>query len=425
MVDKLSEASPPDERPKHSVFDRGSKDLTEETSVRDATDSLRWEDSNNSSNNSLNNSISLVSPKPFDRSLPILAEHETELTPPLTDSQCCTTQEFGSIHYPHDSLDSALRQGKPIFLVQVEIPGDKMTGLRILSHPLIVEAAEAYFENVGIVLAQLEAKPKTRPTINSTPWSTTIRILNQDGTSVVPDLGGERLSIGEVAKGMIGALSSMDISVPTYLQMLEEEEYVKDQINTSSRFKILERTARFGASDCSQAEVDIAAINAVIGTRVGLFHGKKILEVSYFGVSFASLLQSMTESAWLNVHTVYYATMDERISAQLELAKMPQQPNMLKIEDLSSINFSAVSDCKSALRRTELRYVPMTKLQALRANRLVHNGQFHKATHLLSPRQGAILMRSYSNVSLRKDVIDVPIDEAWELLKSPDDNYSQ
>jgi hypothetical protein len=57
-----------------------------------------------------------------------------------------------------------------------------------------------------------------------------------------------------------------------------------------------------------------------------------------------------------------------------------------------------------------MRYVPLTDLQADRANRWIHMGCFHEATHLqLSPRQEAILMKSYSNVSSRTDGVDVPI----------------
>lgn len=49
---------------------------------------------------------------------------------------------------------------------------------------------------------------------------------------------------------------------------------------------------------------------------------------------------------------------------------------------------------KPALRESHLRFVPLTPLQATRANRLVYQGKFHLAMKLLSPRQGMLLMQA-------------------------------
>jgi hypothetical protein len=72
-------------------------------------------------------------------------------------------------------------------------------------------------------------------------------------------------------------------------------------------------------------------------------------------------------------------------------------------------------DPKHALRKTILRFVPLTELQSARANRLCDMGAFNEAVHLLSPRQGQILMRSLQN-SKKEDLTDVPIVSAWKSV---------
>lgn len=328
-----------------------------------------------------------------------------------------TIEEIGSIRYEHDNIESAKGAGLPIFCVMVELPGDKSSGLDVLSHPLIVEAAETLFESVKIVTEDKFRQSGQWTSSGRRARYTTINFLKENGKDIVTSCGGEVLSVGKVVGCMIRALEECKRNVPMYLQLLHEEANHFDQVSSSGTFKIGERTAVFGCTDCHLGEVHFADTKGVVRTRIGLYHGQRVVEVTYSGLSYASLLRTILDEPAKNVQTVYFTTVDERVAAQMEFSKVPQPPSVVKLADKEAINFSAVQFSKNALRRTELRFVPLTDLQAMRANKLVHEGCFHKATHLLSPRQGVILMKSYSCVSLRSEVVDVPITEAWRALK--------
>ena len=100
----------------------------------------------------------------------------------------------------------------------------------------------------------------------------------------------------------------------------------------------------------------------------------------------------------------------------METTRLIAKPMFVKLDE--DDEFMAVYDTKAALRKTEMRYIPLTELQATRANRLIHNGCFNEATHLLSPRQGKILMKAYTNVSKRTiETVNMPIHEAWKGIQ--------
>ncbi len=74
--------------------------------------------------------------------------------------------------------------------------------------------------------------------------------------------------------------------------------------------------------------------------------------------------------------------------------------------------------CRS--EKSQLRYVPLTDLQADRADRESSIGGLHEATHIqLSAREEASIMKSYSNVSLRTDGVDAPIGDPGHSTRAP------
>lgn len=345
--------------------------------------------------------------------------HSEDTYKSVQKSQCYlipepTTEELGAIRYRDTHIEGARGQGRPIMCVKAEVPGDLGIGLHVLSHPLIVEAAESLFVPTSVVLRK-ESNYTSR---TSSSWNTTIEFLNKEGENVVPPFGDEMVSLAEVTRAMIDTLKACNKNVPKYLELLHKEEKIKQQIKASSQFSISERKALFGATNCSQAEVEFADLDGVLRTRIGILEGQQILEVEYTEISFASLLhERVVHQKAKNIHTVYVQTMDERVAAQMELSRSSEPVMITKLPSYEAISFSRIQEGLSALRKTEFRFVPLTELQAMRINRLVHIGSFHLATHLLSPWQGLILMKSYSNVSLRKEVVNVPITQAWKSLE--------
>jgi hypothetical protein len=108
---------------------------------------------------------------------------------------------------------------------------------------------------------------------------------------------------------------------------------------------------------------------------------------------------------------IYYQTSDERIAALIEIERVNESSKVT--EFLGNIQLD--NNPKRALRKSPLRFVPLTDLQATRANRLAHLNRFDQLMHLLSPRQVSIFMQARDKNSF-KDVIDVPILIAWMSL---------
>eukprot|EP00934_Nitzschia_sp_Nitz4_P004443 Nitzschia sp. Nitz4//scaffold19_size178191//16//1227//NITZ4_001949-RA/size178191-processed-gene-0.270-mRNA-1//-1//CDS//3329540595//4433//frame0 len=328
----------------------------------------------------------------------------------LASSQCLDLSlnekvELGSIKYGSDNITSALGQGLPILNVVAKVPGNEIAGETTLSHPLIVEAAETLFASVGTVRRQTSSLA-IWTSDDGKPCYTTVQFMGDDGKELTSMIGGETLSVGELAGKMIDVLRICGRDVPRYLELLNSEEKRSHHPSTSSSgaFKISDRKAVFGVHDYKLAEVDFAGIDHVIKVRVGTLNGQQVVEATYAGVSYACMLQSLTNEASHNIRSIYVGTMDEYVTAQMENSRFEHKPPTVKLPDEECIRFFDSGFGKDALRRTGLRYVPMTNLQAMKANKLVHEGCFHKATHLLSPRQGAILMRCFSNVQQRQDV---------------------
>jgi hypothetical protein len=205
---------------------------------------------------------------------------------------------------------------------------------------------------------------------------------------------------------MIRALEAGLRPVPRYLQIVSEEE--------SGRIE----TAAFGVADDqdksddpARGEAEFPALSGVISTRSGMIDGCRVVEVSYDGqrLSFGCLVHFALKRKAGGV--VYYRTNDERVAAQVEIERVRDSASTRQYSGMIQLD----CDPKPALRRTPLRFVPLTGVQAARANRFARLGRFDEAVHLLSPRQGLILMKTMQKTTQKNlhDVIDVPILPAW------------
>jgi hypothetical protein len=216
--------------------------------------------------------------------------------------------------------------------------------------------------------------------------------------------------------------------------------------------------------DSHLAEVEFAGCAGVLATRAGHYHGgpggqqqhhepkqqHNAVLVSYDSrlLSYCSLVRYALQRRVGQI--IYYQTNDERVAATMECDRIRSSSTVQKLEssstspvqdnnkcnsdhshsshssrnkDLTStartVPFSCIVpdyDPKRALRKTPLKYVPLTSLQATRANRLVHYGRFNEAMHLLSPHQGLILLQKAMRTSTNKEMhemVDIPIAHAW------------
>jgi hypothetical protein len=331
----------------------------------------------------------------------------SELHLPLSLLQC-SCKELGDIKYQFSSMEEAKsesrRRGKPILCFEIEIPGDQVKGKEIFSHPLVVEAAESLF----VILRQTPRKCR-----QPVP-STKVRILDESGVDLVVGIGGDALSLASMASLMISGLKALRLSIPNYLMLLEEEESGKVKHRPDGSIQRTGRQAFFGMPNSQIGEIEFGCLDGVLATRTGFIGRQLVLQVTYDStkLSYCNLTRFALQKRMTNV--VYYGSNDERIAAIIEVKRVEGHCDSVKYTGPVQPGL----DSKHALRQTMLRYVPLTDLQAMKANRLVATGVFNEATHLLSPRQGVILMKCMHSATRRTftEVVDVPIAQAWRSL---------
>jgi hypothetical protein len=326
-------------------------------------------------------------------------------------------EELGCMHFHfvsfHNALNDSTTTLRPVLLVQAEIPGDNDAGNEIFSHPLIVEAADSLFTTVFnkdedySCSASRSASGKSR--------RTRVGFFDDSGNEIVQSLSADMLTRAGIAEAMIATLEACQRPVPKYLRLLYDEERGRIKPGPVGLPVPCYHRAVFGMDDSTLGEVEFAGLEGVISTRAGfLTRRQKIVEVIYDSgrLCFGSVIHYALKRKVGDI--IYYQTNDERIAALMEIQRVKESSKVT--EYLGAIQPDY--DPKNALRKSPLRFVPLTDLQATRANRLAHLNRFDEAMHLLSPRQGLIFMQARNMTAQNsfKDVVDVPILPAWMSL---------
>lgn len=341
--------------------------------------------------------------------------------------------ELGYMQFTCANMDQAqqdaLAKKHPILAIEVRIPGDADAGRDIFRHPLIVEAARTLFTPVvRIVSAEDDAHQITKAKLIERAPSgklcrTKVVFLNpHSGTFLTDALFGDGLTRVAVVQAMCHALATYsNTSVPQYLALVCEEEVGRVDVMRHPHAPARKRdcTAYFGVEDAAKSEVQFAALDGVLGTKPGFWQGRRVVQVTYDArkVCFSSLVRHALHADLLdNQGIVFYKTNDQKRSAQVELARIATEAT-IELKEFEDGQVKADYDPKHALRKTPLRFVPLTDIQSTRANRLVHLGRFNEAMHLLSPQQGVILMQAMrtngGSNKLFHEVTDRPILPAW------------
>ena len=322
--------------------------------------------------------------------------------------------ELGCIRYSFSRLEDAKREAaasqKPILYIDFYIPGDTSIGGNILSHPLIVEAAETLF-----VPVQFRHDYAPVNVANQISY-TTVRILDYCGDDLVKPIKDKQLTLASLASAMIGALIACDLNVPTYLTLVKEEQDARRWDGPLNCLRRIDREAIFGVQCPHQSEVHFGGLDGVISTRSGYYDGQDVCQVTYdtTRLSYCSLVRHALQQEITSI--VYYRSSEERVVGIIEQTRLnAYRTELVELHEDQTIHQSV--DPKHALRTTMLRFVPLTNLQSTRANRLVSLGAFNEAMHLLSPRQGHMLMRAMQNdPNTKKEAVDIPITVAWKNI---------
>ncbi|KAI2504507.1 peptide-methionine (S)-S-oxide reductase [Fragilaria crotonensis] len=274
-----------------------------------------------------------------------------------------------------------------IFQATHGAPDAVAMGTSVLSHPLLIEAAESLFIAVFIDIAGTssdDAQLLARYHENR-HHDTVVRIVNYKGRDLAVKLEGSRYSKRSAAL----------IDVPS------------KAVRTTAKVIV------FTTKATKKAEVGFGELNGVIAVECGKISGNRAVKVTYDPEVIDCKAVFLHAIFHVYVESVYWTDMHQMMSVQSQLLKVDDPP---LLEELGSTPFTRGKDPKHFLRTTLLKYVPLTSLQALKANLAISKDQNELVDDLLSPRQLAIF-NAVETKPPGRETVDVPISDAWRRLQ--------
>ncbi|MEE8171034.1 MAG: VPGUxxT family thioredoxin-like (seleno)protein, type 2 [Phycisphaerae bacterium] len=292
------------------------------------------------------------------------------------ESRADRPPELGGVEWQRGfdaALLAATSQDKLLLTLFQEVPGCGTCvsyGDRVLSHPLIVEAAETLFVPVAVFNNIKGADKRTLQSFNEPAWNNpVVRIVDSKRRTLRHVK--EDYSVAGLAGAMVAALEQSKRSVPTYLRLLAEE--------TGARSGATQR-ATFAMHCFWEGESALGAIQGVVGTMPGFIDKLEVVEVEFdpARLSFDELLSRARQQ---DCASRVFARSD----AQLAAARGQVGQAAVRSDDATRPD----KQPKYYLAQTPLKHVPMTELQACRVNAAL--GRKSDPKPFLSPRQLALL----------------------------------
>jgi len=334
-----------------------------------------------------------------------LAKKETQIKSPLnTITSIQQPKELGKVKWLRDIKTATAKssnENKPIFLLFQEVPGCSTCrnyGQNVLSHPLIVEAIETYFIPLAIHNNKGGKDKEVLDYFGEPSWNNpVVRIVDHKKKNLVNRISGNYSVLG-LTEAMIEVLNSKKQAIPTYLNLLQEELTAKEGGI---------QTAYVSMYCFWSGEKKLADIDGVVETQAGFMGGREVVKVDFSSeiISYEDLLgQAKTKSCASHVYS-------DNLFQQLAAEKVVGTDYVSE-----KTNFRMDKETKYYLYKSSYKYLPMTKLQAIKANSLIGKGQ--SPNEVFSPRQLALLKRIQKNPSKKwKSAINVDVIEAWNKVE--------
>ena len=300
------------------------------------------------------------------------------MTTGLGEGRAKTPPELGDVAWRRDyaaAQRESAKSGRPMLILFDEVPGCATCvryGQAVLTHPLIVEAAETLFVPVAVYNNVGGPDRKVLRKYQEPTWNNpVVRIVAADEQPLSDRLAG-RYDQASLVAAMRTALDRAGRPVPRYLSVLSDEL-------SAHRTE----TALFAMHCFWTGEVCLGAVDGVVGTRTGWRDGREIVEVRYDPkrVGLDGLLgkaRRCADHAYVPRPHVERAraVFGDRVGVGVEHRPSPK-------------------DDRYQLAHSALKRVPMTSLQAQRIN--ADLGQRRDPTRWLSPRQQALAEKIRAN----------------------------
>jgi hypothetical protein len=317
-------------------------------------------------------------------------------------AQTPSPEELGKVNWLRNydkALAAAKQNNKPIFVLFQEVPGCatcRNYGHQVLSHPLIVEAIEKEFIPLAIYNNKGGEDARILKLYNEPSWNNpVVRIVDAEGIDITERINGNYSQLG-VVKAMTEVLGE---KTPNYLNLLCEEltaEAGGTQTVTLSMYCFWTGEGQLGQLD------------GVVATEPGFMNGREVVQVKFNPniISFEKLVKAGNQVKCAD--QVFTNDPNQKSAAEKVLGK-----NAVA----NTSNFRLDNDRKYYLSKTIYRFVPMTSLQAARANALVGKGK--SPDEILSPKQVEFVkfIEKHNNKGW-KNVIGEDLMIAWEQVSA-------
>ena len=298
--------------------------------------------------------------------------------------------ELGKVSWLRDlqtAQSEAAQSKKAILILFQEIPGCstcKRYGSEVLSHPLIVEAIESLFVPLAIYNNRKGVDEKVLAYYDEPSWNNpVVRIVGPDKKDILPRLDGQ-YTPSALTNYMIAALKASKQPVPTYLELASKELLAQERGIQKTTFSMY----------CFwTGEKELGKLDGVVHTEAGFMDGREVVNV-YF------------DPKQIDFKTVIAKGNEARCADRIYADNAQQEIDAKKIAATKHVSaaktFRPDREPKYYLSKTIYKYVPMSPMQAVKANVLVGEGK--NPDDLLSPRQLAMLSFMYEKSS-REDAI--------------------
>lgn len=266
-----------------------------------------------------------------------------------------TPRELGQIEWIRGfdrGIDRAKLLDRPLLVLFQEVPGCHTCvtyGDKVLSHPLIVDAAEQLFVPVAVYNNITGDDERVLNSFKEPSWNNpVVRIIDTDRKELATRLADD-YSVGGLANAMVTALQKAGQGVPPYLELLAAEETQQDNFER----------ATFAMHCFWVGEATLGKMPGVVLTEPGFLDGQEVVEVTFdpSKLSYEALLKLAQKQQCAT--TVY-----TRSDAQQSTAGNILGDSAVRTDD----TIRPDSQPKYYLAQSELRFVPMTSAQASKVN---------------------------------------------------------
>ena len=283
-----------------------------------------------------------------------------------------TPPELGDVqwlrHFPQ-ALEQAKKLDRPVLVLFDEVPGCQTCvryGESVLRHPLLVEAAETLFIPVAIYNNVGGADREVLKRYKEPTWNNpVVRFLDASGEDIAPRLAGD-YRLDTLATRMLTALKKTRKETPRWLQTVAEES------GSTTRVYL-------GMHCFWSGEACLGQDTHVLASRTGWMNGGEVVEIEVKqGHADEVIRRAWKQGCARKLHT----NKTELAASGKALGFAVSPPGRFR---------PTPKDDLHTLRQTPWAALPLSPLQALRVNALLHRRQSFAAW--LSPRQQTLAQK--------------------------------